>query len=224
MPSIITIDGPGGSGKGTLARLVAFNLSWNILDSGAIYRILALAALERKINLNDVNRLCALAGNIELAFPYSKTITEIRLNGVDVTNSIRQQYVAEAASQVAVHAAVRDALVELQHDQIRMPGLVADGRDLGTIVFPHADLKIFLNASVEARAERRYKELIDAGQDVERSAILRDLEIRDLRDSKRIVAPLVPARDAFIIDGSEKTPAQVLAEVWELCSKKGLTQ
>ena len=220
--AVITIDGPSGAGKGTVARLIALELGFNLLDSGAIYRILGLAATDAGIELDDIDALVALSNSLDLRFPYNAQATEIVLNGISVGEQLRTQAVADAASQVAIHPPVRDALMGLQRRQARDPGLVGDGRDLGTIVFPDANLKIFLDASVEVRAERRYLELIQAGQTVERSAILRDLEIRDVRDRTRKVAPLVPADDAYVIDSSDKTAAQVVADVRGLCRATGL--
>jgi cytidylate kinase len=221
---VVTIDGPSGSGKGTAARLTAAMLGFHLLDSGAIYRILGLAALERDVDLQDTQALCVLAAGLELSFPYDAQTTHIELDGRNIAASLRNQNVADAASQVAVHPEVRDALMSLQRSQARAPGLVGDGRDLGTVVFPDAKLKIFLDASAAVRADRRYLELIESGQTVERSAILRDLEIRDIRDRTRTVAPLVAADDAYVIDSSEKTPAEVLAAVRDLCQAKGLMQ
>lgn len=220
--AVITIDGPSGAGKGTVARLIALELGFNLLDSGAIYRILGLAATDAGIELDDIDALVALSNSLDLRFPYNAQATEIVLNGISVGEQLRTQAVADAASQVAIHPPVRDALMGLQRRQARDPGLVGDGRDLGTIVFPDANLKIFLDASVEVRAERRYLELIQSGQTVERSAILRDLEIRDVRDRTRKVAPLVPADDAYVIDSSDKTVAQVVADVRGLCRATGL--
>jgi len=219
---VITIDGPSGAGKGTVARCIALELGFNLLDSGAIYRILGLAATDAGIALDDIDALVALSNSLDLRFPYNAEATEIVLNGISVGDQLRTQVVADAASQVAIHPSVRDALMGLQRRQARDPGLVGDGRDLGTIVFPDADLKIFLDANVEVRAERRYLELIQSGQTVERSAILRDLEIRDVRDRTRKVAPLVPADDAYVIDSSDKTAAQVVADVRGLCRATGL--
>jgi cytidylate kinase len=220
--TVITIDGPSGAGKGTVARLIALELGFNLLDSGAIYRILGLAATDAGIELDDIDALVALSNALDLRFPYNAQATEIVLNGISVGDQLRTQAVADAASQVAIRPHVRDALMGLQRRQARDPGLVGDGRDLGTIVFPDANLKIFLDASVEVRAERRYLELIQSGQTVERSAILRDLEIRDVRDRTRKVAPLVPADDAYVIDSSDKTAAQVAVDVRELCRATGL--
>ena len=219
---VITIDGPSGAGKGTVARLIALELGFNLLDSGAIYRILGLAATDAGIELDDIDALVALSNSLDLRFLYNVEATEIVLNGISVGDQLRTQAVADAASQVAIHPSVRDALMGLQRRQARDPGLVGDGRDLGTIVFPDANLKIFLDASVEVRAERRYLEIIQSGQTVDRSAILRDLEIRDVRDRTRKVAPLVPADDAYVIDSSDKTAAQVAVDVRDLCRATGL--
>ena len=219
---VITIDGPSGSGKGTVARLIALELGFHLLDSGAIYRVLGLAATDARIQLDDSDALASLSDSLNLSFPYNAQRTQIILNGASVDDRLRTQAAADAASRVAIHPKVRDALMNLQRRQARDPGLVGDGRDLGTIVFPDADLKIFLDANVEVRAERRYLELIQSGQTVERSAILRDLENRDVRDRTREVAPLIPADDAYVIDSSDKTAAQVVADVRDLCRARGL--
>ncbi len=219
---MVTIDGPSGAGKGTVARLLAKELGFHLLDSGAIYRVLGLAALDGGVALDDADALTALADGLDLCFPFTEHHTEVSLNGRDVSSALRTQAVADAASQVAVHPKVREALMALQRRQARPPGLVGDGRDLGTVVFQDAPCKIFLDASVEVRAERRYQELIQSGQTVERSAILRDLEIRDVRDRTRAVAPLVPADNAYVIDSSDKTPADVLADVRAHCAACGV--
>ena len=218
---MITIDGPSGSGKGTVARLIALELGFYLLDSGAIYRVLGLAATDARIQLDDSDALASLSDSLNLSFPYNAQYTQIILNGASVGDRLRTQAAADAASRVAIHPRVRDALMNLQRRQARDPGLVGDGRDLGTIVFPDADLKIFLDANVEVRAERRYLELIESGQTVERSAILRDLEIRDVRDRTREVAPLIPADDAYVIDSSDKTAAQVVANIRDLWRARG---
>ncbi|MAW57809.1 MAG: (d)CMP kinase [Oceanospirillales bacterium TMED33] len=219
---VITIDGPSGSGKGTVARLIALELGFHLLDSGAIYRVLGLAATDARIQLDDSDALASLSDSLNLSFPYNAQCTQIILNGASVGDRLRTQVAADAASRVAIHPRVRDALMNLQRRQARDPGLVGDGRDLGTIVFPDADLKIFLDANVEVRAERRYLELIQSGQTVERSAILRDLEIRDVRDRTREVAPLIPANNAYVIDSSDKTAAQVVANIRDLWRARGL--
>lgn len=219
---VITIDGPSGSGKGTIARLIALELGFHLLDSGAIYRILGLAATDARIQFDDSDALASLSDSLNLSFPYNAQRTQIILNGASVGDRLRTQAAADAASRVAIHPKVRDALMNLQRRQARDPGLVGDGRDLGTIVFPDADLKIFLDANVEVRAERRYLELIQSGQTVERSAILRDLENRDVRDRTREVAPLIPADDAYVIDSSDKTATQVVANIRDLWQARGL--
>lgn len=219
---VITIDGPSGSGKGTVARLIALELGFHLLDSGAIYRVLGLAATDARIQLDDSDALASLSDSLNLSFPYNAQRTQIILNGASVGDRLRTQAAADAASRVAIHPRVRDALMNLQRRQARDPGLVGDGRDLGTIVFPDADLKIFLDANVEVRAERRYLELIQSGQTVERSAILRDLENRDVRDRTREVAPLIPADDAYVIDSSDKTATQVVANIRDLWRARGL--
>ena len=219
---VITIDGPSGSGKGTVARLIALELGFHLLDSGAMYRVLGLAATDARIQLDDSDALASLSDSLNLSFPYNAQRTQIILNGASVGDRLRTQAAADAASRVAIHPKVRDALMNLQRRQARDPGLVGDGRDLGTIVFPDADLKIFLDANVEVRAERRYLELIQSGQTVERSAILRDLENRDVRDRTREVAPLIPADDAYVIDSSDKTATQVVANIRDLWRARGL--
>ena len=211
---VITIDGPVGSGKGTIARRVADALGWHLLDSGALYRLVALAASGRGIALDDVDGVAAVAAALDARFGSDEAGNEqIWLDGEDVTAAIRTEECGAGASTVAVLQPVRDALFQLQRDFQRPPGLVADGRDMGTQVFPDAGLKVFLTASAEERAKRRHKQLKDKGIDVSLAALSRDIEARDRRDSERSVAPLEPAGDARILDSSDSSIAEVVATV-----------
>lgn len=194
----ITIDGPTASGKGTVAEQVARALGWSYLDSGALYRLCALQAQREGVDLDDEARLASIARALPMRFVAGR----IELAGTDVTDIVRDEAVGNAASRVAVLPAVREALLALQHGLRTPPGLVADGRDMGTIVFPDADLKVFLTASAESRAERRHKQLIGKGFSAKLPDLLRDLQRRDERDANRTVAPLRPAEDAIVIDST----------------------
>ena len=196
VPSVIAIDGPAASGKGTIAQGVAQALGFHYLDSGSLYRLVALQALESGIPLGDEERLAAAAEALASAFVGER----ILLSGSDVTAAIRAPAVSAAASQVAVHPGVRRALLARQRAFCRPPGLVADGRDMGTVVFPDARLKVFVTASAEERARRRYKQLIEKGNPVILSSLLRDIQERDARDGGRTAAPLRAAADAVILD------------------------
>jgi cytidylate kinase len=211
---VIAIDGPVGSGKGTIARRVAEALGWHLLDSGALYRLVALAASGRGIALDDVDSLAELAAGLDARFGSDAGGNErIWLDGEDVTAAIRTEECGAGASTVAVLQPVRDALFQLQRDFRQPPGLVADGRDMGTQVFTDAGLKVFLTASAEERAKRRHKQLKDKGIDVSLAALSRDIEARDRRDSERSVAPLKPAEDARILDSSGRSIEEVVATV-----------
>ncbi len=208
-PPVIAIDGPTASGKGTIAQRVASKLGFNYLDSGALYRLLAWEALHCQVAPTDEAKLAGLARTMQPCFNDGR----IEMDRVDVTDEIRSEDISRAASQVAVHPAVREALLELQRRRRQAPGLVADGRDMGTVVFPDADLKVFLTATVQARAERRHKQLIEKGISTNISDLSRDLEARDRRDTERSAAPLRPAEDAYRLDSSALTIDEVVAQV-----------
>lgn len=208
---VIAIDGPTASGKGTVAQRVAERLGFHYLDSGALYRLTALAALRQGISLNDEAALAQAAANLNCTFSGGR----IFLGQEDVADAIRSEQVGNTASKIAAFPAVRQALVELQLRFRAAPGLVADGRDMGTVIFPQAPLKVFLTASVAARAQRRYKQLIEKGFPANMDDLLKDLIERDARDSNRAVAPLKPAEGAYLLDtsdmGVDDAVAQVLA-------------
>jgi len=208
-PPVIAIDGPTASGKGTIAQAVARALGFECLDSGALYRVVALQALRRAVDLADAARLAALARGAHPRFEGGR----IELDGEDITDAIRTEQVGRAASRVSAHAAVRDELLQVQRSFRREPGLVADGRDMGTIVFPDAQLKVFLTASAEVRAHRRYKQLMEKGNPANLPALLQDLRERDERDRTRAVAPLKAAADAIELDASGLTVEEVVARV-----------
>lgn len=193
---VITIDGPSASGKGTVAQLVADKLGFAYLDSGALYRVVAFAAQQNNIAWDDANAVAECAKTLNIKFKND----QILLNDHDISNEIRTELMGKGASQVAVHAPVRAALIDLQHSFHQAPGLVADGRDMGTVIFPFAPLKIFLTASTEIRAERRYKQLLGKNQPANYENILQDLQERDARDKGRASAPLVMAENAILLE------------------------
>lgn len=209
LPPVITIDGPTASGKGTIAHAVARSLGFDYLDSGSLYRLVAWRALRNGVALDDVD---ALSGHAASMTPHFRE-GRIELDEVDVTDAIRSEEVSRAASQVAVHPPVRQALLDLQRRCRRPPGLVADGRDMGTVVFPDAVLKVFLTASVAARAARRHNQLIEKGFSSNMIDLARELEARDRRDVQRSAAPLRPAEDAYRLDSSGLTIDEVVAQV-----------
>ena len=220
-PTVIAIDGPAASGKGTIAQGVARALGFHYLDSGSLYRLVALKALQAGTALDDESGLARVAETLNSGFVDGRTF----LDGVDVGSAIHTDAVATAASRVAVVAGVRRALLGRQRAFRRRPGLVADGRDMGTVVFPDAALKVYITASPEERAGRRYKQLIEKGNSVTLESLLRDIRERDARDSSRAAAPLKPAADAIILDTTglsiEAGVAFVLARYRELGSEHG---
>lgn len=218
---VITIDGPSGSGKGTLCRRLADTLGWHLLDSGALYRLAGYAAWQAGVDLDNAEQHEARIADIALAMDiefasHADGSEKILLDGQDVTSAIRTEEGGGRASKVAALPALRDALVAVQHNFRQAPGLIADGRDMGTVIFPDAPVKVFLTASAEERADRRYKQLLDMGQSVSLAAILREIQARDARDSNRSAAPLVPAQDALRLDTSSMNAEQVFTKVYEL--------
>ncbi|MFJ3481840.1 (d)CMP kinase [Pseudomonas sp. NPDC090202] len=212
---VITIDGPSGSGKGTVAGLLAKRLGWCLLDSGALYRLLAFAASNHGVDLTNEESLKLLAAHLDVQFEAATDDhgQRIILEGEDVTLAIRNETVGSGASQVASLPAVREALLQRQRAFQEFPGLIADGRDMGTVVFPAAPLKIFLTASAEERARRRYLQLKAKGDDVSLSSLLDEIRVRDERDTQRAVAPLKPAQDAIQLDSTELSIEQVLERI-----------
>jgi len=213
---VVTIDGPSGSGKGTISRAVAGRVGWHFLDSGALYRLVALAGLKRGLKPDDVEGHARLADSLDVRFDLTPDGGELVLLDAEVvTDEIRSEVAGQGASRVAVWPSVRSALLDRQRAFAKPPGLVADGRDMGTVVFQGADLKIFLTASPDERALRRYKQLKDKGSDVSLAALSREITERDLRDSTRTVAPLKPAPDAEVIDSTGLSIEQVVDRVLE---------
>ncbi len=221
---VITIDGPSGSGKGTVSRLVSRKLQWALLDSGALYRLIAIAAQNAGLNLeSDVSEISSLARHLKAAFNSDDKGGEvITLDGTDVTQQLRAESTGELASRCAVIPEVRAALVQLQHSFRKPPGLVADGRDMGTVIFPDAPLKIFLTASAAERSDRRVKQLRELGISANIDRIYSEIEARDERDQNRSESPLVPAEDAITLDSTGKPVDQVIAEVLEQARKRDL--
>jgi len=206
---VVTIDGPSGTGKGTIAERLARRLGWRCLDSGALYRVLGLAAERRGVDLDSSGALAELAAGLAVEFRDARVL----LDGEDVSELIRTETAGNAASRVAAHGAVRERLLDWQREAARPPGLVADGRDMGSVVFPHAQVKVFLTASAEERAIRRYKQLKEKGLDVSLPDLAREIAERDERDSRRVVAPLVAPEGALVVDTTSLGIEEVLERV-----------
>ncbi|TNH07315.1 (d)CMP kinase [Testudinibacter sp. TR-2022] len=207
---VITIDGPSGVGKGTLCQALAQQLGFELLDSGAIYRVLGVAAVKSAVALDDETALAALAAKLDIRFVPENSAVKVLLNGEDVSSEIRTEIAGNNASKVAPFAQVRSALLQRQRDFSTEKGLIADGRDMGTVVFPQAQVKIFLDASSEERAKRRFKQLQQKGVAADYDQILSEIKERDFRDRNRAVAPLKPADDAFLLDSSALSISEVI--------------
>lgn len=206
---VITIDGPTASGKGTVARMVAEQLGFHYLDSGSLYRLTALSAFENGVQTEREDEIARLAATLDCRFEGDRVF----LDGQDVTQDIRAEDIGNTASRIAVLAPVREALLQLQKGFRKAPGLVADGRDMGTVVFPDAQLKVFLTASAEARAKRRYNQLIEKGFSANMDSLIKDLAERDARDTSRATSPLKQAEDAYLLDNSTLTAEQTVAQI-----------
>jgi cytidylate kinase len=208
---VLAIDGPGGAGKGTICQLVANKLGWHLLDSGALYRLTALAASKHGVELDNEDSVAVLAKHLDVQFiPQDEGLVHTILEGEDVSTDIRTEQVGSMASKVASLPAVRQALLERQRDFAQAPGVVADGRDMGTVVFPDAPVKIYLTASAEERAKRRFLQLQEKGMDSDIEVILRDIQERDDRDMNREIAPLKPAVDSLVVESTNMSIEQVL--------------
>jgi len=217
---VITIDGPSGAGKGTLCKAMAETLQWHLLDSGAIYRVLALAALHHHVDVTSEDVLVPLAAHLDVRFVSTNGNLEVILEGEDVSGEIRTQEVASAASQIAAFPRVREALLRRPRAFRDAPGLIADGRDMGTVVFPDAPVKIFLDASPEERAQRRMLQLQKSGIDVNFERLLSEIKERDDRDRNRAIAPLVPAADALVLDSTSMSIEQVIEQALDYARQK----
>lgn len=213
--TVLTIDGPSGAGKGTVSRAVARQLGWHYLDSGSIYRSLAIAVLQAEVALDQIDQIIQIAKNMQLEFIHEEHWL-VRLNGIDISHQLATETTGHAASVIAAYPEVRQVLLQKQKDFKQSPGLVADGRDMGSVVFPEAQFKVYLTASAEERASRRYKQLIEKGIDANLLQITQEIQARDLRDSGRESAPLTIPEGAYYLDSSELTIQQVIEQVMNL--------
>ena len=220
---VICVDGPSGAGKGTLSQRLAAELGWHLLDSGALYRVVGFACRQQAVALEDSEAVAGVARTLDVTFRPTDTGVTVWLRGEDVTAGIRTEEGGRDASTVAALPAVREALLLRQQELARPPGLIADGRDMGTVVFPDAPLKIFLTASAEARAERRFHQLQGMGESVSLARLLTDIQERDARDQSRTVSPLVPAEDAIIIDSTALSADEVLQTARDLAVARALS-
>ncbi|AKC32162.1 (d)CMP kinase [Candidatus Pantoea carbekii] len=220
VPPVITIDGPSGSGKGTLCRAIAGSLQWHFLDSGAIYRVLALAALRRNINIVSEEMLTGVAMNLNVRFLLNEGEMQVIFEEKDVTEEIRTQSISHTASLIALFPRLRKILLHYQHIFRKQPGLIADGRDVGTVVFPDACIKIFLNASLKERVYRRMLQLKKRGCNINFKSLLADMEERDKRDYNRAIAPLLPAENAWLLDSTAMTKEQLINKVMNYIKNK----
>jgi len=216
---VLTVDGPSGAGKGTVSARVAKRLGWHLLDSGVVYRALGVHAIEQQVSADDHQGLEDLCRNMKLAFLPTADGVQVRLNGQRIDSLLRSEDVSRMASKVASVPRVRAALLALQRSFRRPPGLVADGRDMGTVVFPDAATKVFLDASLEERTRRRHKQLNERGESVKFSRLFRDLAERDRRDRERSISPMVPATDAIVIDSTNLTINQVVERILGLVAR-----
>lgn len=218
---VLALDGPSGSGKGTIGQLCAHHFSWHYLDSGAIYRALALVAAQQKVASDDVQALMALANDLQMICHVRlDDVAQIEVNGKMVTEQLRTEETGEMASKIAPIQEVRSALLQMQRRSRKAPGLVADGRDMGTEVFPDAQTKVFLTASAEVRAQRRFKQLKQKGFDVNLARLLKSIQDRDVRDSSRTASPLKPADDAIVLDTSDLTVDEVVLRIVSLVNNR----
>jgi len=216
--AVLTIDGPSGAGKGTVSRAVAKKLGWNYLDSGSIYRSLAISVLDKQADLDDEDKMAEVAGTMDLSFDCGDELI-VRLDGADITHRLPTEETGAIASKIAAYPKVRAVLLQKQKDFRQAPGLVADGRDMGTVVFIDAEIKVFLTASAEERAKRRFKQLKEKGIDANIEKITKEIQERDRRDSERKAAPLVAADDALYLDSSTLSIDEVINKVLALTEK-----